>query len=198
MSGVNYEQLHIANNMPTRVRSLYKDLYEAMDEGRNSGVDDPAMRELHLHVLSRGPQVEVVSGDGRWRASRLRLRSDDAVQAGAELLPIQIEIDKDAVRHLLKAMRSRGEPGGFVGLRYYNVILALPDVINLGDTETTSMGELVTPIPPAHTHLAWFTFDHEARLELREALHLVEADAGMSPAEHRRYLIEHATQTEDS
>ena len=89
MSGINYEQLHIANNMPTRVRSLYKDLYEAMSEGRNNGVDDPAMRELELRVFSRGPQIEVVPGDGHWRADRLRLRGGDPVLSASGLLPMQ-------------------------------------------------------------------------------------------------------------
>lgn len=198
MPGIDYEQLHIANNMPTRVWSLYKDLYEAMSEGRNKGVDDPAMRELQLHVFSRGPQIEVIDGDGHWRASRLRLRGDDPVLSGSGLLHMQIDIDKDAVAHLLSAMRDRDEAGGFVGVKYYNAILALPNVINLGDTETISVGQLVTPVPPRHSRIATFEFDHEAKLGLREALLRIEADPAKSPAEHRKHLIEQSSGTETS
>ena len=76
--------------------------------------------------------------------------------------------------------------------------MALPNIINLGDAEAISVGELSTPVPPRHSRIAMFEFNHDARLELREALLQIEADPGMSPAEHRRYLIEHATRAEGS
>ena len=54
-------------------------------------------------------------------------------------------------------------------------------MIKLGDGATTLRGELVTPTPPAHRHIAWFRFDHEAGLDLRDALLQIEADPAKAP-----------------
>ena len=196
MSGINYEQLHLANNMPIRVQSLYKDLYATINEGRNSGVDDPAMRELEFHVRTKGPQVEVIEGDGHWRGSRLLLRSDSPLMSPSAAIPIQITIDKDAVRKLLSAMRCKRDGGGFVGLRYYNAMLVLPNVVELGEEPSTSSGELTSPIPPRHHVIARYTFVHEDKPALLRAMLQIEADTGMSPFEHRRWLVNEANRTE--
>lgn len=196
MNEIEYEQLHFANNMPIRVASLYKDLYAAMSEGRNSGLDDPCMRELELSARTNGPQIEVLHGDGRWRGSQLLLRSDEPHLSPSTAMGIQITIDKDSVLKLLSAMRAtRGGSGEFVGLQYYNAILALPKVVELGEETSSSLGMLVSPIPPMHRPIATFMFAHEDKPALREALLQIAADTGMSPSEHRRWVVNEANRT---
>lgn len=195
MNEIEYEHLHFANNMPIRVASLYKDLYAAMSEGRNSGLDDPCMRELELSVRTNGPQIEVLKGDGRWRSSQLLLRSDNPHLSSTTALAVQITLDKDAVLKLLSAMRAARGSGDFVGLQYYNAILALPKVVELGQEVSSSVGMLVSPIPPMHRPIATFMFAHEDKPALRVALLQIEADTGMSPSEHRRWVANEANRT---
>ena len=187
MTNYDIESTHIANNLPKRLQGRYNDLYNDLVAGLNQGLDDPAFREIELNDLTKGPQVEVLPGNSHRQGSRLLLRSNATVIQPA-MLSIQIEIDKDDVCRLLDAMRSQSESGGFFGLRYYNAILVLPNVVKPSDPHAISSGGLSSPLPPRFREFAEFNLDYKGKAALRQAMLQLEADTEMSPSEYIRWL----------